>query len=197
VRFLCVLLLSLVASLARGEVPSAEKVKRAQAYFQAGRAFYQAAQFEEAIHQFEAGYAIVPKAEFLLNIGQAERRLFRPERARTALLRYLAEASPDAPNRAEAKELLSEVEHALAIAQPSSIPAPTPAPVAVAAPSPAPVLVSVTKTPSPPPKKSGIRRLWWLIPVTAVVVAGVSVGLYFGLRPGDPCSGVAACIQGR
>jgi hypothetical protein len=195
---LCALLVCLVPSLAlpaSGD-PSPEQVKRAQAYFQAGRAFYRAAQYEEAIRQFETGYAIVPKAEFLLNIGQAERRLYRPEKARAALLRYLAEAAPNAPNRADAKELLDEVEHALAIA---AQPSPTPAPQIAAEPSPAPV-VAVVAPPPPTAKKttrSGIRRYWWLIPVTLVVAGGVSVGLYFGLRPSDPCAGVAACIKGN
>jgi hypothetical protein len=41
-----------------------------------------------------------------------------------------------------------------------------------------------------------MQRHWWIIPVSAVVVAGVAVGLYFGLRPADcPTSASLGCID--
>jgi len=49
---------------------------------------------------------------------------------------------------------------------------------------------TTTLTQTAPPRKSWIKRNWWIIPVGAVVV-GVAVGLgvYYGTRAPDPCSG--------
>jgi hypothetical protein len=45
----------------------------------------------------------------------------------------------------------------------------------------------------PARKKPFVARHWWIFPVGAVVVAGVAVGLYFGLKPAD-CSATLGCI---
>ena len=76
--------------------------------FDAGRASFEAGKTDEAIAQWEAGYAKRPSAVFLYNIGQAHRAAGRKAEAKTYLERYLAEA-PDTPHRATVEKMLKEL----------------------------------------------------------------------------------------
>src|SRR3954452_3835806 len=59
---------------ARAEAPDPTSA-RAQARFAAGTVLYNAADYRGAITEFEAGFAIAPRPAFLVNIGQAWRKL--------------------------------------------------------------------------------------------------------------------------
>jgi hypothetical protein len=131
--------------------------ERAHELFGSGRAHYQAGHYREALRDFEAGYALVPRPTFLLNMGQAYRQLLDVVHAREKYVAFLAKAPVDDPARPQVEELLREIDRSTALA------------VATAAP--------------PPPKRSFVRRHWWIFPTTAVVLAGVGVGIYFAVRP--------------
>jgi tetratricopeptide (TPR) repeat protein len=76
--------------------------------FDAGRASFDDGKYDEAIAQWEQGYAKRPSAVFLYNIGQAHRAAGRKEEARAALEKYLTEA-PDTPHRATVEKMLKEL----------------------------------------------------------------------------------------
>jgi hypothetical protein len=191
--------LVLVTSAAASRAQSADAVARARTHFQAGRALYDLGNYTDAIREFSAGYQLVPKPQFLINLGQSYRKLGDLERARDMYKRFLADTPPDDPDRGQAKLVLADIEKQIAARPPQPIsesksPPPPPAPgtttaepktaaTPTATPTPASSSLAVTTTPPPPEKKSFVRRHWWIFPVGAVVLAGAAVGIYFGVRP--------------
>ncbi len=180
-----------------GESP--ELVARAKTHFRAGKTFYDLGQYDEAIREFAAGYAMVPKPEFLLNLGQAYRRNRESAKATEMFERYLEQTPPNAPERAQVKDMLAELR-----AERAATPKPAPprdAPL-VTAPSMVPNTLQTPEAPTEavaaPP--SATRHLAWALPVAAVVIAGAVVGVWAATRPApDPCAGAAGlgCLDLR
>jgi tetratricopeptide (TPR) repeat protein len=190
----------LVLALAFGSVAhadNADAVARARTHFEAGRALYNLGNYTDAIREFSAGYQLAPRPQFLVNLGQAYRKLGKLDRAREMYRRFLKEAPPDDPDRAQVQQLLKLLDAELASRPP---PAPPPAATPVTpAPSPAaghaaPV---AALTATAPPKKSFVRKNWWIFPVGAVVLTGLVVGIYFAARPSgvDCSSATLGCIH--
>lgn len=171
-----------------------EQTARARTHFEAGRALYQLGNFDEALREFAAGYQLVPKPQFLLNLGQCYRKLDDLQKAREMYQRYLHDAPATDPERPQAEQILVEIDRQIADKKAASAPPPiaSPPPVANAPPSTGatePASSTLTAT-APPSRKSWIKRNWWIIPVGAVVVGvGVGLGVYYGTRTADPCSG--------
>ena len=171
---------------AQAESPE-DMMARARTHFEAGRALYALNNYADALREFTAGYQLVPKPRFLLNIGHCHRKLNQHDKARDAYKKFLAEVAPDDPDRAEAQKYLAETETALANAPP-----PSPPPVEV---KPENTVVSRPAT-QPEKKSSGLKHLAWAIPVGVVVIVGVSLGAYFGTRSSLDCTGATiACIN--
>jgi tetratricopeptide (TPR) repeat protein len=167
---------------------------RAKAAFERGRAFYAQGKYEEAVRAFEAGYLASPRPLFLVNLGQAYRQMGELEKAREHYAQFLEQAGADDPQRATVERIIVELDDKIAqqrAIQRASEAKPDPPP----APAPAPVVHAE----APAPKKPFIKRHWWIIPVSAVVVAGVAVGIYFGVtRSGSTidCSGATlGCLK--
>jgi hypothetical protein len=81
-------------------------------------------------------------------------------------------------------------------AQEQPQPATAPSPV-VASPAPTPLEpqpASPSLSRTVPPRKSWLRRKWWVIPVVTVAAAGIAVGLGVGLTRNNVCSGAGACV---
>jgi tetratricopeptide (TPR) repeat protein len=179
-------------------------VKRAQTHFRAGKTLYDLGQYTDAIREFAAGYALVPKPEFLLNLGQAYRRAHDLPQAREMFLKYLEKAPPNAPERGQVRDTLKEIDDELEKSPPPppppgdrpAEPAPeaklTPAPpAATEAPPAAPEL---TESPSP------ARHLVWAVPLAVVVIAAAAVGVWAATRgPPDACAGATGlgCLDLR
>jgi hypothetical protein len=146
----------------------------------------------------------------LLDIAQAYRKLDQLEKAREFYTTFLRDAPPLSLDRQQVTRLIAELDRAIAARSLSHRETPpsvarlsesTPdrkiTPSSAAAPS-APNLVS---TPSAAGtagavgavadgdrrlssrRQAKLRRYWWIFPVTAVVLAGTAVGIYFGARP--------------
>jgi tetratricopeptide (TPR) repeat protein len=166
-----VLVLTLSSTAAHAQTP--DEMTRARAHFEAGRALYTLGKFDDALREFTSGYQLVPRPEFVLNLAQTYRRLGRFDEAQRLYRRFLAEAPANDPKRKQVTVLLAEVDAAAAAA-------PVAAPQVVPATPAAPILVA-----APPPRSTRLRRqLAWILPTAgALVLAGVGVGLYFGLRP--------------
>jgi hypothetical protein len=192
-----------VAFAARAQ--SNDELARARTHFEAGRALYKLERYSEAAREFMAGYELAQKPQFLINLGQCYRNLKDFASARDMYKKYLALTPPDDPERAQVVSLLAEVEKQLKehpTPPPVFVPPPTGPPPPSAAPSPppstlttrAPATTTVVVT-SPPPRKPFIQRHWWIFPAGAVVITGLAVGLYFGLKPADcPSSATLGCV---
>jgi tetratricopeptide (TPR) repeat protein len=186
-RFFAWLAVALALSATHARAQSADDVARARTHFEAGRALYNLGNYTDAIREFSAGYQNAPKPQFLINLGQAYRKLNDLEHARDMYKKFLEETTPNDPDREQVRQIVVEIDQQLA-----ARPAPAP-PVVVAQPAPAQVAVSTEA----PPKKPFIKRHWWIIPVAGVVLAGVAVGIYFGTRPSqvDCSSATLGCID--
>jgi tetratricopeptide (TPR) repeat protein len=193
-RYVAVCLV-LVAALttSRAHAETGDALLRARTHFEAGRALYNLGNYTDAIREFSAGYQLVPRPQFLVNLGQAFRKLNDLERARDMYKKYLSEAPPNDPDREQVRQIVADLDQQIAALPPK----PEPAPVVAKPVTPAPEAVVATTAP-PPEKKSFIRKHWWIIPVAAVVVAGVAVGAYFGTRPSgqvDCSAATLGCID--
>ena len=199
------LFISIVTVGGPARAESDDALARARTHFEAGRALYNLRNYTDAIREFSAGYQLVPKPQFLVNLGQCYDHLADGatdpgekrdalEHARDMYNHFLQDAPAGDPLRAQVAPIVVELEkriQALPPAAPKRQPEEKPQPQQLA---PAQV---VTTDASPPKKKSGIARFWWIIPVAAVVVVGVSLGAYYGTRPTGPdCSSATfGCVD--
>lgn len=176
---LIVLVLALAAPLAHA-APSQEELARS--HFVAGEEEYARGRWQDALHEFQLGYALSPRPEFLINFAQVYRKLGDYEAAERECRRYLATAPPS-ELQAQAERLLQQIRE-----ERSKAPAPQPLAPQPLAPQPAPPAAAapaiVATTPPPPPK-----RRTWIAPVVVscvlVAAAAVTVGLVFGLPARD------------
>jgi hypothetical protein len=101
-----ILALVLAVGVAAAAPPSQEELARS--HFVAGQQEYARGRWGEALHEFQLGYALSPRPEFLINFAQAYRKLGDYERATAECERYLATAPPPAL-AAQAERLLSQL----------------------------------------------------------------------------------------
>ena len=161
--------------------PLGSDLERARAHYEAGRALFSLGNFQDALREFTAGYQLVPRPRFLIDLGQTYRKLGRLEDAQTMYRRFLDQVPPGDPDRPAVRSLLDEVNQRIAQAPPPQAVAPAPAA------SPTHALV----VEAPPEKPPFIRRHWWIIPTVVAVAAGAAVGIYFGVRSTRPDCGSA------
>jgi tetratricopeptide (TPR) repeat protein len=185
------MILLCISSIARSD----DATKASRDHYARGRALYLENKNEEALREFEAGFDLVPRSEFLINIGLCQLRLGHPREARDNFQKFLAAAPENHKQRKNVEQLLQKAEAEIANLpppQPQIEPPriePSPEPVAMT-PSPKPaVVVVVAEKPVEKPKQSFARRNWWIFPVLGVVVAGVAVGLGVGLSQPSGCAG--------
>lgn len=182
------LLLAVLACAAAAHAQPDDSIARARTHFEAGRALYQLGNYNEALREFAAGYQLAPRPQFLLNLGQCYRKLDDLQKAREMYQRYLHDAPSSDPERPQAQQILAEIDRQIADRQAAAATTPPTPPPTESAPA-ATSATTLTAT-APPPKRSWIKRNWWIIPVGAVVVGvGVGLGVYYGTRAPDPCSG--------
>ena len=176
---LIVLLLALAAPIVAHAAPSQEELARS--HFVAGEEEYARGRWQEALREFQLGYALSPRPEFLINFAQVYRRLGDYDAAARECQRYLATAPPS-ELAAQAERLLQQIRDEQATVSPPPPPPPPPP-----KPAPAPVIVApaIVAPPPPPPKK----KRTWIAPVVVscvlVAAAAVTVGLVFGLPARD------------
>jgi tetratricopeptide (TPR) repeat protein len=150
---------------------------RARAHFDAGNAHYAAGRYPEAIREFQAGHALVPRPSFLLNLGQAYRKIGDLDHAKDAYVAYVRSLPDDSPLRDQAMRVLAEIELQTshqADAHPEANPHPPevnpPLPIAPAVPGDA-----------PPRAHTGAGR-WIGIGLASAGVALLASGTLFELR---------------
>jgi len=137
---------------------------RARAYFEKGHGLFDIGDFHGAIHEWAAGYELSHKALFLVDLGQAYRRLGELVRARELYERFLREAVPDDPARASVRALLEELAQAAPPLVERSVPPPAPSPPLIA---PMGAVASPARSPAParPDRRRGL--------IAGLVVGGI------------------------
>jgi tetratricopeptide (TPR) repeat protein len=165
-----------------------EAEREARAHYALGQTAFKAGRYDQAVTEFEAGFAALPRPGFLLNIGHAERRRGNLRKARAAYKKFLL-VEPTTKLRDDVMALLADLDSALAdedhaeraAATASITPPPLPA---VPAPAPAqapPVTLSVAPPPAPP-----IYRRPWFWAAAGAVVLGAVTAIYLSQRsPAD------------
>jgi tetratricopeptide (TPR) repeat protein len=172
--------LVLVALAPPSRAEEQDRVARARAHYEAGRALHSLGNYRDALREFASGYELDPRPGFLLNMGQTYRRLEQLDEARTMFRRFLDATPAEDPEHVEVVGILAELERADR-----------------AAAHPATAATSVAPARAPPTENHPSRlRWWWIVPVVAVVLAGAAIGIYFAARPSElGCGDVAlGCV---
>lgn len=159
-------------------VETARLVEQARTHFDAGNEHYAAGRFHEAIRHFQAGYALVPRPNFLVNLGQAFRQVGDLARAKEAYVSYVRALPEKSALRDQALQVLAEIEVQIHERQPAT---------AAGGPSPlrdSPELaVAPPLAPLPPPAADGGGNARWIaVGVGAAGLALAGAGLAFELR---------------
>jgi tetratricopeptide (TPR) repeat protein len=159
--------------------PTDADVARAKAELAHGQRLYDEAQYEDALHAFEAAWQAYPVADFQYDIGLCYERLGRAEEAIAAFEAYLAQ-KPDATDRPNVEHRIGQLRATLRTTTPSE---PTPAPVTVAPPRPPPPLTPAPTQPIADVDPHAGRRATIGGTITLVLGLGLAVGggVGFGL----------------
>jgi tetratricopeptide (TPR) repeat protein len=206
------LLLGLLAAVHLALMPRlavAEDEAAGRRHWDRGQELYKLGRFLEAAREFEAGYQVAPRSNFLLNVGHSYRRAQELRRAKTAYEMFL-KIDPTSAHRPMVEDLIRTIDDALSAQADAPVTPPprstattAPPPLASGAPPPpAPTpttppvdltpVPNVTQTdPGPLPasdsSSSIFRSPWFWGAVGAVLVAGVA-GTVYGLSRGSSCS---------
>jgi tetratricopeptide (TPR) repeat protein len=159
---------------------AATQAEQAAAHYQLGEHAYADGRFADALSEFQLGYALAPRPEFLINFAQVHRKLGRLGDAGIDCERYLA-TGPSPARAADVQRLLAAIreEEATALRLP-------PAP---AAPSPE---VAVVAAPAPSPRRPRRGALIGGLVAGGVVLAGVAITLGVVLSRGPSYPGAHA-----
>jgi tetratricopeptide (TPR) repeat protein len=209
---------AVLCAIARGSgvgvawAQEAAAVTQAREHFKAGEKAYKAGEFERARTEFEAGYALVPRPGFLLNMAHTERRLGRLRGARSLYKRYLL-ADPESRQRDEVLGFVKQLDSAIAdeekadaqVAPAATAPtaeAPAASPtttapagsLALSAPSPAveprPALDAAVRVEARGDEQASAAERrpfytrWWFWGAVGAVAVGAAVGVLFATRGG-------------
>jgi tetratricopeptide (TPR) repeat protein len=132
------------------------EIERARAHFNAGKSYYEAARYEDALREFNEAYRLSQRPPLLFNLSLCHERLGDLDRAISTLEQYLV----DDPTTQDRNVIEERIKNLRAIQSRGGAPAPVAAP--------APVTVPSSAQPAPP------RRL------LTVVFGGAGLALLGG-----------------
>jgi tetratricopeptide (TPR) repeat protein len=110
-RVMCAL--AIVGVLASGSRAQDADTAKASAHFDQGEAYWKVGAYDQAVAEYEAAYALVPKPGFLFNIGLCYEALGDKPRALEYFRRYLSD-SPDGRRATEARARAVQLERDIA-----------------------------------------------------------------------------------
>jgi tetratricopeptide (TPR) repeat protein len=179
------LALLVLAIAARSAAADDAATRNAKRHFERGEKLYALARFSEALDEYQKAFDAVPIADFLFNIGQCYRNLGDYDSAIFSYRKYLTLA-PDAPNRAQVEQLISELQarkdqsdtRRLGL-QPSRPPPPPP--------------------PVEAPAERPIYARWWFWTGIGVLAAGGGIVAYEVTRSpaGPPSTNLGNIVFGK
>ena len=108
------LILGALAGPARAAAPDDEAESEARRRFRRGTKLVDDGKFREAAHEFESGYAVLPRTGFLMNIAHSYRRAGDLKKAKRYYELFLQRETDSPLQRAEATEYLRIVDEGLA-----------------------------------------------------------------------------------
>lgn len=161
---------------------SSDALKKGRAYFSLGLNHFELKQYEQAIADFKAGYALTPRPLFLYNIAQSARATGKRDMAIEYYRKYVAaETDPTAPEVEDAGRWIDRLSHAAASTAGASPEANPSSPPAAVESAPASPVSKTTAAPAsavssqvPPPPASPAYR-WYEDRVgDALCVAGIA-----------------------
>lgn len=167
--------LAFVMCCSQVSVAHAQPGLSARQLYERGIAHYKIGEFEQAIGDFKAAYAIEPSDVLLFNLAQSYRQLGDGKRALFFYREFVAHAPPS-PARTDAEHMVAELE-----APPPQAPSPPsgPAPVYRAAQAPPPPRVAETTRAAPVlvSQKHGLGRHGALTLVASTAAIGTTLVL--------------------
>lgn len=189
---------SLVAAVAWA-APDPSTVARAKAHFEAGEGLYKLGDFQGAARQFAAGYSLVPKVEFLINLGQAYRGIGDLANARRMFERFLEQA-PGHPSADGVRAMLLELPTGSPARAPV-LPPPEPSPPAGATPPaaatapPSAIRADDAATVTKPVHRSRAAIAVAAVAALLLVAGGVALAVYLYPRGPTPSGGAIPFYQ--
>lgn len=112
-------ILGALAGHARAAAPDDDAEAEARRRFRRGTKLFDDGKFRDAAREFEAGYAVLPRTGFLMNIGHSYRRAGDLKKAKRYYELFLQRESESPLQRAEATEYIKLVDETLAEQPPS------------------------------------------------------------------------------
>jgi len=162
-----VLFLLVVCGAARAqEDPDTEVARR---HFQAGRIFYDKADYQQALDEFQAARRVRPHPALDFNIARCLDRMERWAEAIASYRSYVASQPPDAE---EIRARIKDLEERIKNAPPPPKPKPPEQPVTLLVPP-----SSLTETPPPKSNKRTVGIVLGVIGGAVVIGAAVAIGL--------------------
>jgi len=185
------LLLALLVSNSLAAAAEEPTAKEAAAKYESGMAHYHLGEWDAAVADWEAGFRVKPRPEFLYNIAQAYRAAKRPEKALQFYQSYLRMV-PEAQNAESVRHIMDQLRKE--VAERPAPPADAAKPVESAKPTPAVVVsapavttgeaapsTTTTVSKRAPEKKRSRAWVWGVVAGGVVVVAGaVTLGVILG-----------------
>ena len=115
----------------RSAVPPSDDMEAAKAHFAAGSAYYDQANYADAVKEFNEAYRLSKRIDLLYNIAVCYERLAQYDSAIQALQKYLTD-KPDAPDRVTIQSRIGNLEKRRDEngQPPPAMPPPTPPPFA-------------------------------------------------------------------
>jgi tetratricopeptide (TPR) repeat protein len=145
-------------------MPPADDMEAAKAHFAAGSAYYEQADYTDAVKEFNEAYRLSKRTDLLYNIAVCYERLNDYDNAIATLKRYLIE-KPNAPDRVTIESRIQNLQKAKEAQPAPGKPVPAPAPKPIASP---------VSTVSAPATRSERPARWWLTG-TVIGAAGAAV----------------------
>jgi hypothetical protein len=158
-------LTALVLVAAPSRARGSEEDEVARAHFLSGQAYYDQANYDDALREFQEAYRVSKRPALLYNLALCHERLGHLDEAVAALESYLAE-DRTATDRASVESRIRNLKKTI-----SERPPPAPAPRPAAAPAAAVAAPPLAPKPATPPRR---RR------VATWVVGALSLGMYAG-----------------
>lgn len=169
------LLCAFVALASTATASESDDVARAKTHFQAGKTHYELGRYSEAIREFAAGYALSPRPEFLINLGQAYRASGDRASAVEMYERYLEKAPGTAKAREQVQQIVDTLRSELAAEKAKPPPADAPVKDAPVQLTPAPTPVPSEPSPAVAPEPRSAARIVVPIVIGAAVVIGGAI----------------------